>query len=232
MALEITTANIDEVTASGVALVDFYASWCGPCRMIAPVIEQLSKDFEGRAIVGKIDADAQRDLAARYDVMSLPTLLLIKDGEVVERLAGAGPHTSKPALAKLLEDKLGSASDSPAASGPIAVTPDNIAETIGSGIVLLDFYTDACGPCKQIAPIIADLAADYAGRAKIGKVNAGAHMELAQQYEVMGVPALLFFKDGELVDRRGGFGPQTSKPALASALDGLLADSGQTLDWF
>ena len=96
--------------------------------------------------------------------------------------------------------------------------------------------TKKSGPCKQIAPIVAQLADEYAGSAKIGKVNAADEMELAQQYDVMGVPALLFFKDGELVDRRAGFGPQTTKGALSGVLDKLLqdadSDSGQTLDWF
>lgn len=236
MALEITTENIDDVTASGVALLDFYTTWCGPCRMIAPVIEQLSQEFEGRAIIGKIDADAQRPLATRFEVMGFPTILILKDGEIVERMAGAGPQTSKPALAKLLEAQIGAAAEAsaPAPAGPIAVTSANLADTIGSGITLLDFYTDMCGPCKQIAPIIAQLADEYAGRAKIGKVNAANEMGLAQQFDVMGVPALLFFKDGELVDRRAGFGPHTTKGSLSGVLDGLLAgtDSGQSLDWF
>jgi thioredoxin 1 len=237
MALEITTENIDDVTAKGVALLDFYTTWCGPCRMIAPVIEQLSQEFDGRAVVGKIDAEAQRDLATRFEVMGFPTILLLKDGEIIERLAGAGPQTSKPALAKLLEANIDAASDAAeaAASGPIAVTSANLAETIGSGISLLDFYTDMCGPCKQIAPIVGQLAEEYAGSVKIGKVNAAEEMDLAQEYDVMGVPALLFFKDGELVDRRAGFGPQTTKGALSGVLDKLLQDAdsdGQTLDWF
>ncbi|MFT5128046.1 MAG: thioredoxin 1 [Rhodothermales bacterium] len=236
MALEITTDNIADATSSGVALLDFYTTWCGPCRMIAPVIEQLSQEYAGRATIGKIDADAQRELATRFEVMGFPTILILKDGEVVERLAGAGPQTSKPALAKLLEEHAGAADESAAATpaGPITVTSANVADTVGSGIALLDFYTDMCGPCKQIAPIITQIADEYAGKVKVGKVNAADELELAQEYDVMGVPALLFFKEGELVDRRAGFGPHTSKAGLSSVLDGLLrnADAGKTLDWF
>jgi thioredoxin 1 len=236
MALEITTKNIDEATASGVALLDFYTTWCGPCRMIAPVIELLSQEFDGRATIGKIDADAQRPLATRFEVMGFPTILILKDGDVVERVAGAGPQTSKPALTKMIESHLDAADSRATATpeGPIAVTAANVAETIKTGITLLDFYTDMCGPCKQIAPIVVQLAKEYAGRANIGKVNAADELSLAQEYDVMGVPALLFFKDGELVDRRAGFGPHTTKGSLSGVLDGLLtgAGSGKTLDWF
>ena len=70
-------------------LVDFWATWCGPCRMIAPVIEQIGAEYEGRAIVGKVDVDEEPGLAQRYGIMSIPTLMVMKGGKVVEQAVGA-----------------------------------------------------------------------------------------------------------------------------------------------
>ena len=87
----------------GVILVDFWASWCGPCRMIGPLIAQLSEEMAGRARVGKLDVDASGAVAAEHGVMSIPTLLLFKDGREIERLVGLQPYE---ALQTLVESHL------------------------------------------------------------------------------------------------------------------------------
>jgi thioredoxin 1 len=70
-------------------LVDFWAEWCGPCKMIAPVLDELAEEFAGKARIGKVDVDADQELAAQYRVTSIPTLLFFKNGQVVEQLVGA-----------------------------------------------------------------------------------------------------------------------------------------------
>lgn len=72
-------------------LVDFFATWCGPCKMMAPVIDQLAEEMDGKAKVFKIDVDEARDLAAKYRIMSVPTLMFFKNGEVVDQIMGAVP---------------------------------------------------------------------------------------------------------------------------------------------
>jgi thioredoxin 1 len=90
MAMEITSANFDEVLKSGRPLmVDFWAEWCGPCRMIAPMVEEFAAEYEGRLTVGKCNVDHERELPAKYSIRNIPTLLFFKGGELVERHVGA-----------------------------------------------------------------------------------------------------------------------------------------------
>ena len=91
MALEFTDNNFQDtvLSSSQVSVVDFWAQWCGPCRAIAPIIEELADEYAGAAQIGKVDIDANQELAAQYSIRSIPTILLIKDGEVVERHVGA-----------------------------------------------------------------------------------------------------------------------------------------------
>jgi thioredoxin 1 len=81
-------------------LVDFWAPWCGPCRMLGPVIEELAKDYDGRALVAKLNTDENQDTPRRYGIMGIPTVILFKKGEEVDRLVGVRP---KPALAAKLD---------------------------------------------------------------------------------------------------------------------------------
>ena len=90
MVMHFTSETFEQAIAGNVpVLVDFWAPWCGPCRMIAPVIEEVAAEFDGRAVVGKIDVDEEPGLAQRFGVMSIPTLIVLKDGKVVEQAVGA-----------------------------------------------------------------------------------------------------------------------------------------------
>lgn len=88
MAFTFTDANFTESAGNGLSVVDFWAEWCGPCRIIAPVIEQLSHDYEGKVNIGKLDVDNNPEVTMKYGVRSIPTILFIKDGEVVGKHVG------------------------------------------------------------------------------------------------------------------------------------------------
>jgi len=89
MALELNSSNFDSTISSGVTLVDFWAPWCGPCRMVAPIIDELSSEYEGRANICKVNTDENQDIAVRYGIRSIPTIMFFKDGQQVDMVIGA-----------------------------------------------------------------------------------------------------------------------------------------------
>ena len=89
--IELTDSNFDEEISSREVpiLVDYWAEWCGPCKMVGPILEELANDFEGKLVVGKVDVDTNKDSAAKQKVMSIPTLVLFKNGQPVDQRVGA-----------------------------------------------------------------------------------------------------------------------------------------------
>ena len=104
MAVEFTDANFEEkaLKSDKPVIIDFWAEWCGPCRMVAPIIEELAKDYDGKAIIGKVDVDANNEISAKYGIRNIPTILFLKNGEVMDKQVGA---VQKSVLAEKL-DKL------------------------------------------------------------------------------------------------------------------------------
>ncbi|MEK6480797.1 thioredoxin [Catalinimonas sp. 4WD22] len=103
--VELTDSNFDEMINAGdkPVLVDFWAEWCGPCKMIAPVVNELAEDYDGKAVIGKVDVDANPSISAKYGIRSIPTLLVFKNGEIVDKQVGA---VNKGVLAQKLDAQL------------------------------------------------------------------------------------------------------------------------------
>lgn len=95
MALQFTDATFDEVLNSNTVVVaDFWAEWCGPCRMVGPSIEQLAEEYAGKAAIGKVDIEENDDLATQYAIRNIPTVLFFKNGQLVDKMVGAAPKTA------------------------------------------------------------------------------------------------------------------------------------------
>ncbi|HLU90446.1 MAG TPA: thioredoxin [Cyclobacteriaceae bacterium] len=102
--IEITDANFDEIIKSDKPLlVDFWAEWCGPCKMIGPLVEEIAGEYDGKAIVGKVDVDSNPVVSGKFGIRSIPTLLYFKNGEIVDKQVGAVP---KSILAQKLEAQI------------------------------------------------------------------------------------------------------------------------------
>ena len=104
-ATELTTDNFDATISDGVSLIDFWAEWCGPCKMIAPAVHDLAVEYDGKLNVAKLDVDNSPNIAMKYGVRSIPALIFFKDGQPVDQIIGAVP---KGALKKKIDAVLGS----------------------------------------------------------------------------------------------------------------------------
>lgn len=102
MAFEITDNNFKDTVLDneGLTVIDFWAEWCGPCRMVSPIIEELAQQYDGKALIGKVNVDENQEISMRYSIRSIPTILFLKNGEVVDKQVGA---TSKQVLASKIE---------------------------------------------------------------------------------------------------------------------------------
>jgi thioredoxin 1 len=101
--VQLNDGNFENTTSKGVTLVDFYADWCGPCKMIAPIIEELSVEFSGQATIAKLDIEQAQDTTSKYQVTSIPTIILFKNGKELNRIVGL---RDKDALKKLISSAL------------------------------------------------------------------------------------------------------------------------------
>ena len=105
MAIELTNENFEEkvLKSDKPVLVDFWAEWCGPCRMVAPIVSELATEYEAKAVIGKVDVDNNPDISAQFGIKNIPTILFFKNGEIVDKHVGAAP---KSVLAQKIEKLL------------------------------------------------------------------------------------------------------------------------------
>ena len=180
------------------------------------------------ALIAKIDADDQQNLLARFEMASgLPAALLVRKGEPVVTLAGDDLRNVGAWLAHAVEGKPRPELQSVDAAGegraalPVTLTDANFQEVVsGPGPVLVDFWAAWCGPCRTIAPHVAQLARDFAGRATVAKLNIDENPRTTQHYDIMSMPALFIFKNGAVVEEIIGVQPLAVLPLQEACLAG------------
>ena len=217
MTIHVTDLDFDVlVKKNDFVLVDCFASWCGPCKRLAPIITELAEEYEKEVAIAKMDVDQAPRVSAQYGIEAIPTLLFFRKGELVKTLVGL---RSKEDIVKELLDykmitKVAEKKPETLSDNVTIVTDANFDSFVSSGLAIVDCWAPWCGPCRRMGPIIDGLADISAGEIKVGKLNVDENQNTALNYSIMSIPALLMFKDGKLVDTIVGLDPSLTPETL------------------
>ena len=242
--------SIDRVLGAGVpVLLVFRGRSCPPCEQLEPALERLAAAYAGAALVAKVDARDDPGLVRRYGVTRLPALVFVKGGAPVAQASGAAPEPDlhawlehlvrggpRPPLPDGPSVPLdGAAPEPPPAApqrpaepapesqgAPRTLSDATFDRVVGASAqpVLVDFWAPWCGPCRIVGPVVDRLAREFAGRAVVAKLNVDDNPRTAQRFGISGIPALLIFKGGQVVERLVGAQPAPAlRQALAKHLD-------------
>ena len=235
------TQSIDRVLRTGLpVLLVFWQRSVPQSTELDPILNQLAGRYASRALLAKVDAEAEPDLVKRYNIRLLPSVVAIKEGNIEATLPGrVSDQAVQEWLTYLVEGGTrpaqASGPGSPTATGqplpvngkhdhgasqpatardtnakPRTITDATFEQVINSKIpVLVDFWAEWCGPCRMIAPSVEQLAQEFAGRAVVGKLNVDENPNTPRRYNVMGIPALFIFKEGQVIDQIVGAHPIT-----------------------
>jgi thioredoxin 1 len=211
--------SIDRVVNAGLPVVLVF--WSQSDQLAAPVESLLAEAAErhaGRLLVAKIDTQAERPLLGRFGIDQLPAIAMIVQGKPEAKLQGAfSPEEVRAWLTYLtgggarpaVQSRPAPTSGTQQTNGsPLVLTDATFQQVVaGRGPVLVDFWAPWCGPCRMVAPAVEQLARDFQGRAVVGKLNIDENPQSAQRFNVMSIPTLLIFQNGQVVDQIVGAQP-------------------------
>ncbi len=217
MTVEITEETFDDfIENNEFVLVDCWAPWCGPCRRMGPIIDELSTELEGKVAVGKLNTDEAPGISARFGITAIPTLLLFKNKVAIEPLVGLRPK--QDILAYMAASGMGVSAkkEEPAEEHFAAmVTDSNFDEFVKSkGYALVDCWAPWCKPCVRMGPIIEGLAKISQDDIAVGKLNVDENPMTSMRFNIQSIPTVLIYKNGKQVDVIVGLSPALTPEVL------------------
>jgi thioredoxin 1 len=211
--------SIDRVLNAGVPVVlVFWKNDAKPNPQVETLLNQMAQQYAGKLLIAKVDAQAEQPLVQRFSVQQLPAYVFVKQGKPEGTLSGnVQPNDVRAWITYLVEGgarpAVQASAPTPRDQGsgngqPVTLTDANLQQVIGGpGPVLVDFWAPWCGPCRMVAPAVEQLAREYQGRAVVGKLNVDENPQTAERYQIMSIPALYIFKNGQVVDQIVGAQP-------------------------
>ena len=223
MVTELTEDTFDAfVDDNRFVLIDCWAPWCGPCRRMGPVIEELSGELEGKVAVAKLNTDDNQGIAMRFRINAIPTLLIFKDKVMLEPLVGLRPKSDiLDFLAKNGMIEGAAPAEDEEKHYAAKVTDDNFNEFIRSkDYALVDCWAPWCKPCLRMGPVIEELAKISQDDIAVGKLNVDENPGVSLNFNIQSIPALLVFKKGKQVGTIIGYSPERTAQVLRDAVLG------------
>jgi thioredoxin 1 len=229
--------SVDRVLNAGLPVVlIFWRTNCAPCQQLNPTLDKLSRDYAGKLLFAKVDADSDSELSKRFEISKLPGLVFVRDGNAKATAYGNIAETalrgwcdylvtggsrpdipSGPSIALHTDigarptgaSKSTAGARSPKSGGkPITLTDATFSQVINGDLpVLVDFWAPWCGPCHMVAPTVEALAQEFDGKLVVGKLNVDENQVTASRYGIMSIPALFIFRNGQVVDQLVGAQP-------------------------
>ncbi len=220
MVTELNESTFDKfIEENKCVLIDCWAPWCGPCRRMGPIIEELAKDLEGKVAVAKLNTDDNPGISARFEINAIPTLLIFKDKVMMDPLVGLRPK--EEIISILADDGVieGGKKKEEEVHFAAKVTDENFNDFIKSkGFALVDCWAPWCKPCLRMGPIIEKLAEISQDDIAVGKLNVDENMGVSLSFNIQSIPALLIFKNGKQVGTIVGYSPERTAEALREAI--------------
>ena len=224
MTIEITEETFDDfVENNEFVLVDCWAPWCGPCRRMGPIIDELSVELEGKVAVGKLNTDDAPGISARFGINAIPTLLLFKNKIAIEPLVGLMPKQDILAyMASQGMVTLDKKSEPGEQHFAATVTDSNFDEFVKSkGFAVVDCWAPWCKPCVRMGPIIEGLAKISQEDIAVGKLNVDENPIVSMRFGIQSIPTVLIYKNGKQADVIVGLSPTLTPEVLREHILGL-----------